>query len=71
MSTISSTHAVARGMSVGRSKPMASIAVHQTASQRSAISPASRPSRSARSMILSSMSVMFDTSRTSIPDHVR
>ena len=43
---------------------MPSMAWNQTASQREAISAASRPSRWARAMILSSMSVMFDTRRT-------
>ena len=43
------------------------MASNHTCSQRSVISRHGRPSRSARSMILSSMSVMLDTSRTRTP----
>ena len=60
-STISGTYAVAWGSWSGRSTPMASIADHQTSSQRLAMSRQSRPSSLARLMILSSMSVMFET----------
>ena len=49
----------------------ASIACHHTASHLVVMSCHGRPSRSARSMILSSMSVMFDTRRTSRPVHSR
>ena len=47
------------------------IASNHTASHRSVISCHGRPSRSARSMILSSMSVMLETNRTSSPLHSR
>ena len=48
-----------------------SIAENQTDSHLTAISDQGRDSSAARSMILSSMSVMFDTRRTSTPRHPR
>ncbi|MEZ5217917.1 MAG: hypothetical protein R2715_15335 [Ilumatobacteraceae bacterium] len=50
---------------------MASIAFHQIASHLVVMSCHGRPSRVARSMILSSMSVMFETCRTVSPVHSR
>ncbi len=49
------------GVSSGRSTPSASIASHQRASNSTATSGSVRPCSAARSMILSSMSVMFET----------
>ena len=50
---------------------MPAIASNQTRSHFDVMSCHGRPSRWARSMILSSMSVMFDTRRTSRPVHSR
>ena len=69
--TISSTYSVAWGVSCGRRIPRRSIASNQTASHLEVMSCQGRSSRLARSMILSSMSVMFDTNVTSKPAHVR
>ncbi len=71
IATISSTYSVACGTSVGRFTLMPAIASNHTRSHLVVMSCHGRPSRWARSMILSSMSVMFDTRRTSSPDHSR
>ena len=59
--TMSATKAVAWGVSVGAMTPRASMARHHTASYWAATSASLRPSSDALAMILSSMSVMFDT----------
>ncbi len=55
------TYSVAWGVSSGRSTPSRSIASHHCGLERRATSGSSCAPRSARAMILSSMSVMFET----------
>ena len=68
--TISSTYCVAWGTESGRHTPRASMASHQRSSYSEATAASVEFSLAARLMMLSSMSVIFETKVTSRPRKV-